>query len=180
MPFGRTRKSIFMKTFLAAAIIAFLFISCTRTVYIVRHAEKAVPTDTLGKPVMDNDPPLSEAGKVRAIVLKDQLSGKHIRHIYSTNFIRTFYTADPLSKSTGLPIQTYRNVDSLVALIRSVKGNVLVVGHSNTIDDIVNKLTGENKLTDLKDYEYDNLFVVKLKGKKAFFERKKYGYPSNP
>jgi len=56
-----------------------------------------------------------------------------------------------------------------------------VVGHSNTVDDIVNKLCGQVKIaSDLNDGEYDNLFVVKIKGKKIVFDKRKYGYPSNP
>jgi hypothetical protein len=45
----------------------------------------------------------------------------------------------------------------------------------------VNKLCGEIKITaDLKDYEYDNFFIIRYKGKKILFVKKKYGYPSNP
>ena len=169
-----------MKGIIVIAAFAVFFTSCSRTVYVVRHAEKALMKDSLPK-MSATDPPLSEAGQVRAIVLKDQLSNKHIKYIYSTNTIRTFYTADPLSKAKNIKIQAYGNIDSLVSLIRSVKGNVLVVGHSNTIDDIVNKLCGQTKIPgDLKDSEYDNLFIVKFKGKKRIFERRKYGYPSNP
>jgi broad specificity phosphatase PhoE len=124
---------------------------------------------------------LSEAGRVRAIVLRDELRHKYIKHIYSTNTIRTFTTAEPLSKAIGIPIVVYKDVDSLTSLILMEKGNVLVVGHSNTVDDIVNKLTGEKKIAaDLKDPEYDNLFIVKIKGKKKTFSQRKYGYPSNP
>jgi hypothetical protein len=50
------------------------------------------------------------------------------------------------------------------------------VGHSNTVDDIVNALTGENKLKDLEDSEYNRLFVVRMRGKKVFFEERKI-YP---
>src|SRR5947207_2955511 len=144
-----------------AAIFATMLVSCSRTIYVVRHAEKIAPTDSVAK-TMINDLPLSEAGKVRAIVLKEQLSSDHIKSIYSTNTSRTIYTADPLSKSINVPITIYSNIDSLISLINSRKGNALVVGHSNTVDDIVNKLTGEKKIgADLKDQEYDNLFIVK-------------------
>jgi len=147
---------------------------------VIRHAEKIVPSDTASK-MMGNDPPLSEAGKVRAIVLKDELAKKHIGHIYSTNTIRTKATAEPLSQALKINIELYGNIDSLIIAIRAVKGNVLVVGHSNTVDDIVNKLCGRVKITgDLKDPEYDDLFVVKIRGKKVIFNQRKYGYPSNP
>lgn len=170
-----------MKTTVLLSLISIVFISCSHSIYVVRHAEKAsIPTDSLNK-MMSNDPPLSEPGMVRAIVLKDELSKKHISHIYSTNTIRTFYTAEPLSQAIHIDIRVYRDIDSLVRVVRSLKGNTLIVGHSNTVDDIVNKLSGETKISgDLKDNEYDNLFVIRLRGKKAIFEKRKYGYPSNP
>ena len=169
-----------MKDFLLYTLIALTFLSCTRNVYVVRHAEKIAATDSAAK-MMANDPPLSEAGKVRAIVLRDELSKKHVRHIYSTNTIRTMSTAEPLREKLQIRIDSYSNIDSLVNLIKSTKGNILVVGHSNTVDDVVNKLCGQTKIAaDLKDPEYDNLFVVKFRGKKATFQRRKYGYPSNP
>jgi broad specificity phosphatase PhoE len=149
-------------------------------VYIVRHAEKITTSDSIGK-MTANDPPLSEAGKVRALVLKNELADKHIGHIYSTNTIRTRSTAEPLSEAIKINIELYNSIDSLISAIKSAKGNVLVVGHSNTVDDIVNKLCGQVKIaSDLKDGEYDNLFVVKIRGKKIIFDQRKYGYPSNP
>ena len=169
-----------MRLFFLLAILGLCFISCSRTVYVVRHAEKITSPDSSGK-MMTNDPPLSEAGKVRALVLKAELAKKNIRHIYSTNTIRTMSTAEPLSRAIKENVELYGNIDSLINTIRSVKGNVLVVGHSNTVDDIVNKLCGQVKIaTDLNDGEYDNLFVVKIKGKRIIFEKRKYGYPSNP
>jgi hypothetical protein len=60
------------------------------------------------------------------------------------------------------------------------KGNTLIVGHSNTVDDIVNKLCGEIKVPiDLPDSEYDNLYLIRKKGKKMKFENKTFGTPTN-
>ena len=168
-----------MRVFFIVAILGLCSSSCSRTVYVVRHAEKTSSSDS--SKMMEDDPPLSEAGKVRALVLKDELAAKHIRHIYSTNTLRTRSTAEPLSQSIKINIETYKNIDSLISTIKSAKGNVLVVGHSNTVDDIINKLCGQVKVeTDLKEGEYDNLFIVKIKRKKIIFDRRKYGYPSNP
>jgi phosphohistidine phosphatase SixA len=169
-----------MRYFFFITLLSFCFISCSRTLYVVRHAEKITATDSSGKAIT-NDPPLSEAGKVRALVLKNELAGKHIGHIYSTNTIRTRSTAEPLSQAIKINVEIYGSIDSLISTIKSGKGDVLVVGHSNTVDDIVNKLCGQVKIAaDLKDGEYDNLFVVKIRGKKIIFDQRKYGYPSNP
>ena len=168
-----------MKYFVLCFVIAITACSSSHY-YVVRHAEKTVLTKDSASMMMNN-PPLSEAGKVRAFVLRDELVKKHIRHIYSTNTIRSRTTAEPLSQAGNIQIESYGNIDSLVALLHSVKGNVLIVGHSNTVDDIVNKLSGKKEIaSDLKDSEYDNLFILRGKTGKMKFTRRKYGYPSNP
>jgi len=60
--------------------------------------------------------------------------------------------------------------------LKALKKNTLIVGHSNTVDDIVNGLTGSRAVPgDLQDSEYNNLFVIRVLRKKVSFERKKYG-----
>jgi broad specificity phosphatase PhoE len=161
------------------------FASCSSVkYYIVRHAEKE--TATTGT-IMNtpNDPPLSAAGRVRAIDLRETLKNKGIQRIFSTNTIRTISTAQPLNELRGeTKIEIYNTKDSLDYFISSIqqiqKGNVLIVGHSNTVDDIVNKLVGEIKVPkDLPDSEYDNLYIVTKKGKHYKFENKTYGAPTN-
>ena len=162
-----------------------IFSSCGSVkYYIVRHAEKETATEgtTMNTP---NDPPLSAAGRVRAIELRDALTGKSIRYIFSTNTIRTIATAQPFNELRGATkIQFYNTRDSLDHFIQKLKainkGNSLIVGHSNTVDDIVNKLCGEIKIpNDLPDSEYDNLYIVTKKGKRFKFENRTYGAPTN-
>lgn len=152
--------------------------------YVVRHAEKETASEgiTMSTP---NDPPLSAAGRVRAIELREALKGKGIRYIFSTNTIRTISTAQPLNELRGATsIELYNTKDSLDFLIQKLKaiqnGNSLIVGHSNTVDDIVNKLCGEIKIPkDLPDSEYDNLYIVTKKGKRMKFVNRTYGTPTN-
>lgn len=146
--------------------------SCSSTYYIVRHAEKEAPAN-----VMTSDVPLSAAGKDRAEALGEKLIGKKIRHIYSTNYIRTRETAGPLSAATGVKIELYDPKDSsFIHRLKGLqKGNILVVGHSNTVDDLVNGLTGKNLLKDLPDSQYGDLFVVKKKGKSYRYEVQHFG-----
>jgi len=152
--------------------------------YIVRHAEKATATTGTVMNTPD-DPPLSAAGRVRAIELREALKNKGIRYIFSTNTTRTISTAQPLEElQGGTKIEIYNTKDSLdhfIAKIKEIqKGNVLIVGHSNTVDDIVNKLAGEIKVPkDLPDSEYDNLYIVTKKGNRFKFENKTYGTPTN-
>jgi broad specificity phosphatase PhoE len=158
--------------------------ACGNTIYIVRHAEKE-PVPAGASQMMASNPPLSEAGKVRAFSLREKLQHERIRYIFSTNTIRTVSTARPLNELLGTTrIELYSSkkdsADFFIAQLKSIKkGNVLVVGHSNTIDDIANQLCGKTVVNgDLKDHQYDNLFVIKRKGRMYRFTRKKYGQPS--
>lgn len=148
-----------MKKVCLYILIAFYLTSCSRTYYIVRHAEKAAPDAS-----MSSDVPLSPAGQHRAIALKDELKSKKITGIYATNTIRARATADPLSNELKLPIITYGPVpdSTFMKMLKSMKGNTLIVGHSNTVDDIVNSLANEKKISDLEDSVYDNLYIIKI------------------
>ena len=65
--------------YLLAAFSLFL-VSCSQTIYVVRHAEKETGIDMATmKP--SNDPPLSAEGDLRALKLKEILAGKNIKHI---------------------------------------------------------------------------------------------------
>jgi Phosphohistidine phosphatase SixA len=172
--------------FIIILIFSLSLASCSHSYYIVRHAEKAETTDSVSMN-MQNDLPLSEAGKVRALVLKDLLDKKNIDYIFSTNTVRTRSTAKPLSDAVGVPVQLYSQdtINSFIQRLKSIEsGNVLIVGHSNTVDDIVNLLAGRTKIPgDLKETEYDNLYIIKYTnflGKRISFRQKTYGYPSNP
>ena len=150
-----------------------VFSSCSHSYYIVRHAEK-----TAQEANVTSDVPLTEKGKQRAEALKEVLKDKNIRYVFSTNTIRTKSTAQPTADQFHLTLEMYgqRPDSAFIALLKSRKKNTLVVGHSNTVDDIVNMLCGEKKITgDLADNEYDNLFIVKKKGKKYIYSLQKFG-----
>ncbi len=172
--------------YLSMAFVLFLASCGSQRYYVVRHAEKAIVTkDSSG--YTPSNPPLSEAGQVRAIVLREELKKAHIGSIFSTNYHRTIATAKPLSVELGdLPIQLYSpskdSADAFIAKVKAIKKkSVLIVGHSNTVDDIVNKLTGQANIPgDLKDSEYDNLYIIRKRKDKMEFSQRKYGYPSNP
>jgi len=153
--------------------LATLFLlSCkTTTYYVVRHAEKETAT-------MSGDVPLSAAGKQRAEALKDMLLDKHIQTIYSTNYLRTKSTAQPLADALHVPVKLYNPADTgfVPRLKNANSGNVLIVGHSNTVDDIVNQLEGQKVIPgDLPESEYGDLFIVKRKGNKYSFEKMHFG-----
>jgi 2,3-bisphosphoglycerate-dependent phosphoglycerate mutase len=154
-------------------LLSFFLISCgtATTFYVVRHAEKEAAT-----PNMTTDVPLSAAGTARAEALRDLLRDKKITRIYSTPYIRTKTTAAPLSTALGIPLQEYDPKDSIfLRNVHNLKGNTLIVGHSNTVDDIVNTLMGSKELADLPDSQYGDLFILKRKGGKWTMEKAHFG-----
>jgi broad specificity phosphatase PhoE len=159
---------------LLALLVSLIGFSCNyHSYYIVRHAEKEA-----AGPNMTSDVPLSAEGKERAQKLLTLMEGKKITAIYSTNTIRTRTTVQPVADYYKLPVTVYgpRPDSVFIAGLKKQKSNVLVVAHSNTVDDIVNALIGENKLKDLDDTEYNRLFIIRSNGKKASFTEEKI-YP---
>lgn len=122
------------------------------TVFIVRHAEKVDAS---------KDPDLSDAGRARSEALAKILRDAKIAAIYATEFKRTQQTAAPLAKTLGIPVTTIPANDGLAKKLLSVDGNALVVGHSNTIPDLVKALGISESIT-IADNDYDNLFVLVL------------------
>ncbi|HLG40203.1 MAG TPA: histidine phosphatase family protein, partial [Chitinophagaceae bacterium] len=121
---------------------------------------------------MSSDVSLTDKGRERAEALKEILRNKKIAYIFSTNTIRTKSTAQPTADYFHLTIETYnpRPDSSFINLLKSKKKNTLIVGHSNTVDDIVNMLCSKKVVAgDLPDTEYNKLFIIKRKGKKYIF-----------
>lgn len=136
------------------------------TVFLVRHAERAT------EPAQD--PPLTEAGKARAEALARLLSGAGVKAVYTSQFARTRLTAEPLAKLLGIPVNPVplalkpdkpREVSE--QSIRELKGKieghageaVLVVGHTNSIPDLIRELGGD-VVPNIPEDKFDNLFVV--------------------
>jgi len=124
------------------------------TIFIVRHAEKADAT---------KDPNLSEAGRARAEALAKTLKDANITAIYATEFERTQQTAAPLAKALGISVTTLPAKDNaaFIAKLSASTGNVLVVGHGDTIPDLI-KALGISDPINIAENDYDNLFAVEL------------------
>jgi len=127
-------------------------------IYIVRHAEK----------VQDGseDPKLNDLGKNRASKLSDILKKVEISAIYSSPFVRTRKTAQPLAALKEIEIQPYNpsmQQEFMEQVLEKHKGkSILIVGHSNTVPELLNILTKTTQYQQLADDEYDKLFVVSI------------------
>jgi phosphohistidine phosphatase SixA len=74
---------------------------------------------------------------------------------------RTQQTAAPLAVAMGAGVTRIpaEDVTALVEKVKSETGNVLIIGHSNTIPKILAGL-GVQGTIEIGDNEYDNLFIV--------------------
>lgn len=159
------------KFLLFATLLLFAFSSCTNTYYIVRHAEKAKTPK--------GDPPLTEQGLERAQNLKSILSSEKVDQIYSSEYVRTIQTVEPLAGDKNLKIEFYNPAkqDGFIERLKSTNGTSVISGHSNTIRYIINGLYEKELIPqDLNDQEYGDLFVVKRSrsGKVLSYEKSKF------
>ena len=148
-----------MRRFIVLLLCSVLLVSTAAaqsTIFLVRHAEKAG----------GEDPDLTETGRARAESLATALKDAGITAIYTSEVKRTQQTAAPLSKALHLEptMIAAKDRDALVAKLQSSSGNALVVGHSNTIPEIIKALGIAAPIT-IADNDYDNLFVVVLEEK---------------
>jgi phosphohistidine phosphatase SixA len=146
-----------MKRLTILLLLSGLFVSAAAAqpaIFIVRHAEKA--TDG------GNDPDLSQAGHGRAARLANMLRDARISAIFVTEFKRTQQTAASLATMLNLDpkIVPANNTSTLIAKLRGSAVNVLVVGHSNTIPELIRGLGIKTPPIQIADQDYDNLFVV--------------------
>ena len=127
------------------------------TIFMVRHAERADG----GSGGMGNDPSLSEAGRARAESLASMLKDVKLTAIFTTEFKRTQETAAPTATAQHVTATTVKadQTAALVAKLKTAKGAVLVVGHSNTVPEVMTAL-GVKPAVTIADTEFDNLFIV--------------------
>jgi broad specificity phosphatase PhoE len=127
-------------------------------VFVVRYAERA---DAGTKPPPGADPDLSAAGRARAESLAAMLKNAGIAQIFITEFKRTRQTAEPLAKLLGVEpmVITQKEGSALADHLNSASKNVLVVGHSNTVPEVI-KALGVAEPVSVGEDEFDNLFIV--------------------
>ncbi|MGO4918901.1 SixA phosphatase family protein [Maribacter spongiicola] len=128
------------------------------TFYLIRHAEKErINPD-------DADPELNQKGLGRAMHWAEILADTELDAIYSTDYNRTSMTAAPTSVKQNIDVQYYdpSTIDITQFKAENLDKSVLVVGHSNTTPEFVNKLINEEKYFAIDDSENGTLFIVKI------------------
>ena len=153
-----------------------------QTVFLIRHAER--------EDEPRQDPPLKKEGVARSQELARLLGAAGVKTIITSQFARTKLTAEPLATRLGLTPTTIslksnpsnprqiaeESTREVVNKILERAGeNVLVVGHSNSIPDVIKMLGGDLAPT-IDERKFEDLFVVTLYGKgKAKVTHLKYG-----
>ncbi len=157
----------------ALALFLLLFVSASiasaePVIVIVRHAEKAANGGS--------DPDLSSAGRARADALARILKDAGITAIFTSEFKRTQETAAPAATLAHVAptVVAAKDTAGLVAKLHELNGNTLVVGHGDTIPNIV-KALGINTPIDIPDADYSELLIVTLGDKPQLF---RLHYPS--
>lgn len=123
---------------------------------VVRHAEKSNDGS--------RDPALNAKGMARAQALREALANESLQAAYATDFQRTRQTAQPAAQAHHVEVETYDTTQSPTEFAARLRqhhagGTVLVVGHSNTVPDIVSALC-ECESPPLDETVYDRLSIV--------------------
>jgi broad specificity phosphatase PhoE len=123
--------------------------------YVMRHLQKAE----------GQDPALSAEGAGNAQRLASWFDKDRPTAIYASSTRRARETAAPLAARLGLRVKDYdpKDTSGLVARVKAEAGTVLVVGHSNTVPEIVAQLGGARP-ADLAETDYGDIFRVRRDG----------------
>ena len=138
---------------LSIPLLLVTYANAAPVIFIIRHAEKANTAD--------KDPDLSVQGQKRADALAHILKDSQITSVFVTEFKRTQDTAAPTARSAHVsPTMIPANdIGALVEKLRALNGNALVVGHGNTIPDLL-KALGIATPVSIPEDDYTEIFAV--------------------
>jgi phosphohistidine phosphatase SixA len=145
--------------------LAFWLVSAasTTTIFVMRHAEKLTANPE------DPDPALAPAGEARALELAQFFGrapkGQRLDAMVVSEFRRTQDTVRPLANRLGIPVIVVPADDIRATASRALDenrgGRVLVVGHSDTVPEIVKELSGV-AVGPMSEAEYGIVYLVTI------------------
>jgi phosphohistidine phosphatase SixA len=165
----RRRRTFFAPLWLLAwagilvlvAAVVYWNSATTTTIVVIRHAEKQIGTI--------DDAPLSPQGEQRATRLAqmfgDSESFGRVKQIYVTDTRRAQQTAAGLAQRLGLkPVVVEGKAsasDIASRVMRENRGGLaIVIGHSNTVPQIVKELSDAHEVPAIGDEEFETMYVV--------------------
>lgn len=130
-------------------------------IFCVRHAEKAKDDP--------KDPLLTPEGTARAERLGRILAEADLDSVYASPYRRTQLTAEPVQRRGKTPpVTTYRpdqQAEWFPTVLEHSRGEkLLVVGHQNTIPQLLNQLDGSLRFDNIPDLDYGRFYVVATQG----------------
>ncbi len=180
------------KTIIVSALLLIFAVFCQTvvaqeefkpiTVFLVRHAER--------EDEPRQDPPLKKEGVARSQELARLLGSAGVKAIFTSQFARTKQTAESLATKLGLTPVSFTlksnpaNPRQIAAestaevtnkILERAGQSVLVIGHSNSIPDVI-KMLGGDMVPTIDERKFDDLFIVTVYAKgKAKVVQLKYG-----
>jgi phosphohistidine phosphatase SixA len=160
IPIWLTAIAAFAAFSIALVFIWVWFTANSTTVIVIRHAEKESATAT--------DPPLSAAGQARAELLarmfgETQGPGR-LDGIYVSATVRSQSTAAPLAARLGItPVVAPTDDSKRLAhrVLHDYNGKrVMVVGHVNTVPDIVAALSERSDIPKMDEKDFGVMYIV--------------------
>jgi phosphohistidine phosphatase SixA len=137
------------------------FTANSTTVIVIRHAEKLT--------VSAADPALSAAGEARAALLArmfgDTKGAGRLDAIYVSDTLRSRSTAAPLAARLAIaPVAAADDPKGLARrVLRENSGKrVMVIGHINTVPEIVSALAGRNDIPGIDEQDFATMYVVSV------------------
>jgi broad specificity phosphatase PhoE len=133
----RRRNFLILAIFMLAGCASFQPTNAPApNIYIMRH---------LNTPQGAVDPDLTPQGMATAVALAQWISRDPPSVIFVSNTKRAKQTAAPTAARYGVSPTLYdpRDTPGLVTSVLAQRGTVLIVGHSNTVPDIIAALGGE-------------------------------------
>lgn len=142
-----------------------------KTIIVIRHAE--------AEHQPGGDPALTADGRTRAVELARVLGDTPLTALYRTHYQRSRETAAQLPRKAGDRATVIEDVPGTLAAVRAAPWGttLLVIGHSNTVPDLVSGLTGTALPAD-EPIIYDRMWIVTLaRDGTASLLRLHYGAP---
>jgi phosphohistidine phosphatase SixA len=142
-----------------------------KTIVVIRHAE--------AEHQPGGDPSLTADGRMRAIELARVLVDTQLHAVYLTHYQRNHQTAAQLPRKAGEKATVIDDVPGTLTALRAVPWGTtsLVIGHSNTVPDLVRGLTG-TALPAGEPIIFDRMWIVTLaRDGTASLLRLHYGAP---
>jgi phosphohistidine phosphatase SixA len=121
--------------------------------FVMRHAEAAGT---------QQDPPLTAAGRDRAVRVGRMLRSVRPQRVLHSTTNRARETAAEIARIVGVGAGSYDVSDPEPVVRRMIDGGGVwvLIGHSNTVPDLVRRLGGDAGTDTLPDSVYDQIFMV--------------------